>query len=256
MREHPTIPEIVQALVTLNDRHQDEIQKVRDEYCEANRKDRTDLKHATWVIDRRDSYIEVLKGVIEALCERIERTSNQLARDNRNCVYSEPLALFDLLGREYDPAKLIQRARDKWKADERRKIELAKKNAPEPCPTQFSPGMGCAGTVGHSGDCTPNADDIPSTQERLCRVCGHSKDRHLETLPEEGRKTYCAECDWSNEAHAFDGSPQDEDDVCDCGHKRNEHSGNTSLGGAQCGRCPGDEERSWRHKFFMQTPQG
>jgi len=37
-------------------------------------------------------------------------------------------------------------------------------HAPEaPCTvTEFGPGLACAGTVGHPGDCTPNADDIPA----------------------------------------------------------------------------------------------
>lgn len=37
--------------------------------------------------------------------------------------------------------------------------------AGHPCPTRFREGE-CAGTVGHAGECTVNADDIPSEQER------------------------------------------------------------------------------------------
>lgn len=36
---------------------------------------------------------------------------------------------------------------------------------PVPCPTRWTEEE-CAGTVGHPGPCTPNADDIPSEQER------------------------------------------------------------------------------------------
>lgn len=48
--------------------------------------------------------------------------------------------------------------------------------------------------------------------------------------------------------------PEDEqspEDLCVCGHVRRVHQGDEGLGGAQCTRCSGDDERSWRHPFRL-----
>lgn len=39
---------------------------------------------------------------------------------------------------------------------------------------------------------------------------------------------------------------------CNCGHSEEDHQGPEGLGGAQCKRCPGDDERSWKHPY---TPE-
>lgn len=253
--ENPTIPQIVRALTTLEDRHADELRKLTDAFDKQLKCKQSSLESVDSVFERRTQEISFLKDVIEDLCGRIERTQQQLKRDNQQCVYSEPMDLMYLLGRETDPVKVIQEARDK------RRTAKARKAEPEPCGKQidFGPNQNaepCTRTKDHPGYCIANADDVPASQEveeRLCRICGHSEDRHTHTLPEEGRKPYCAECDWADENHAFDGALPSREDVCNCGHLRGEHSGETSMGGAQCGRCPGDEERSWRHEFMMKT---
>lgn len=236
---------VTDGLHTIDARHAEALRKVRAAHGKQmqqilnERENRTD-----WIIERREAEIDFLKGVIGELCLRIERTQQQLRRDNQMCVYSEPLDIMNLLGRETDAARVIQRAREKQRrnpAHKARELELAKRTGiwpvarikegsnppvrvcacgqewlvnsvpsrhnglecqPEVCQTQFNGGP-CAGIKGHSGDCTPNADDIP-VQEPLCTVegCGHPEDRHTRELPEEGYREYCTEC-VQNEYHSF-----------------------------------------------------
>lgn len=280
--QHPTIPQIVRALTTIDDRRKDSIRALRAEHAAETKKLRDSIDTLDRALLYRDCLVDELETVIATLCSRIERTQNQLKHDNQQCVYSEPLELMNLLGRKSDPGPLINDARSRARRAKNEELERQEKAAsgpevcqyacthPErahgpvgctrpgcrckapnkkPCGTQFDAGP-CAGTWLHRGDCTPNADDIvgqveDEAMEAKCRICGHDDGRHGHTLPEEGRKPQCFECSWADENHEFDGTKAQETDVCNCGCVRRHHTD------GQCSLCPGDSERSWRHEFFM-----
>lgn len=320
MPEEPTLPEIIRALTKVNDRHSqalhDQSESFRDRLRVKDNKisdQRRALATCDRTLERRDAEIELLREVIGELCHRIERAQSQLRRDNQNCVYPEPLEIMDLLGRETDPGKVIRILRDRKERAARQKMapcpnfvqnpEPEKPNVPcslhkghagycivkapenpRPCPLRIV--EDCAGTEGHPGPCTPNADDIPSVQEvdpadtdlfacqfacthpayehndqgcavvhcgckykGRCRICGHHCALH--SKPQEGVADFCVECEKKGGSrHLFDGSAPKPEDRCYCGCSRKLHIGNP---GAQCKGCPGDEERSWRHEFFMET---
>lgn len=45
-------------------------------------------------------------------------------------------------------------------------------------------------------------------QADICSFCGHAEHCHTTSLPEEGRKDYCTECDGAAEFHAMDEEPK------------------------------------------------
>lgn len=251
MSDDPTLPQIVRALTRLSDQHSAEKQAIRDEYCETNRKIVRALEQAEKTIDHRETEIEFLRDVVADVCHRISRAKQQLDRDNRQCVYSEPLDILNLLGREVDPVQVIQNARQKRRRDE------AKRCQAEPCPTQIDMGpcrenhtYPCAGIKGHPGYCKIKADDAPSTQEGAvdddgmsakCRTCSHDEGRHTRSLPEEGSNDYCTDC-VEDDLHSFDGSKHHPEDFCNCGHDRKHHA----SGMGRCVKCTSPEFHEFR----------
>lgn len=222
--ELPSIPQIVRALTTLSDRHSDalkaqQVEHERELKTERERKDTLDN-----ALLSRDCLVEELEKVISTLCTRIERTQEQLKRDNQQCVYSEPLELMNLLGRTTDPSALISKARES--AREAKRKELERQEAEKAKPVFSDP---------------------------LCRVCGHIEDRHTEELPEEGGENYCTDCSgtapFAAPGHTFDGARPADWDVCRCGHARREHVQKGTLG-SYCNDCRPLQGR--KHEFALR----
>lgn len=256
---HPSIPQIVRALVTLEDRHSTALREQREKHSDALKAKERSLAHASDIIDRRGLQNEVLKGVIENLCSRITRTAEQLRHDNRDAVYSEPLALLNLLGREVDPQTLMQRAMAKAMSTP---ASIKAVQDAEADPADADPSI-CQYACTHKASshrergcrweaCACKAPGPGLSSEVFCRVCGHSEERHTRSLPEEGGKAYCTECSWADEYHELDNAPAHPDDRCNCGCPRSAHQDEQGLGGAQCRVCPEDGERSWRHAFRLR----
>ena len=213
----PTIPQIVRALTTINDRHVDALREQSSRHEEEMRLLKARVKMADEAVLGRNCLVDELKTVIATLCSRIERTQNQLKRDNQNAVYSEPLELMNLLGRTADPEKLISRALEKAREAKRAELERQK-------------------TANSVADQTP------------CRICMHTEDRHMELLPEEGGRNYCSEClrvkNFPAGDHAFEGAVSADWDRCLCGHTRGEHADGV------CNVCQPDYGKS--HDFALK----
>lgn len=141
MSDEINLPQIIQALSKLSETHQAEKQTIRDEYCEANLKDKQALERAEWIIERRDSQIELLRDVIFDLCHQVSRAKQQLNRDNQNCIDSDPLEILNLLPPVVDPVKVIEKARSE---------ELGRRTGLEPL------------------------DETPASPDDICH-CGHQR---------------------------------------------------------------------------------
>ncbi len=255
----PTIPQIVRALTTIDDRHTDALREQRRKHHDEMRTLKARYDGVDEALLSRDCLVDELKTVIATLCDRIERTQTQLKRDNQHCVYSEPLELMNLLGRNVDPVKLITQAQGK--AREEKFKELARQKAAsfkcfcgahtKPFPSRHG-GRGCQPTVAcHCGkEWTGEMGTGHNLTEcfRACRVCGHAEDRHTEELPEEGSANYCTECPgigpFVPDNHTFDGAILAAWDRCKCGHQRSEHEGGI------CAVCHPDNGKS--HEFALK----
>jgi adenylosuccinate lyase len=104
---------IIRSLETLRERHVASLQNMQIDHDRElkemkGRRDTLDM-----ALLYRDCLVDELERVIATLCSRIERTQEQLRRDNTNALYSEPLELINLLGRNADPSAILLDARQK-----------------------------------------------------------------------------------------------------------------------------------------------
>lgn len=106
--KHPTIPQIVRALVTLSDRQRDEMQALRDEYNEViAKKDRTIAEYDRAAVTR-DDRIEAQQQVIEDLLDTISTIRQRAERDIARCVDMDAQSMWNTVGAEkrlYDLVK-------------------------------------------------------------------------------------------------------------------------------------------------------
>lgn len=227
MRDEEPVPlgRIIRSLETLQERQLKSLQDMQAEH----EREMKELKGRRDTLDNallyRDFLTEELERVIATLCVRIERVQSQLKKDNQNCVFSEPLEILNLLGRNADPTALIPKARQKAREAklqelERQRVESLQLVTPQDAPV-----------------------DPP------CRVCGHHEDRHTEELPEEGGANYCAECSgdiglFVPGNHSYDGAIQAAWDRCLCGHVRSEHKDGI------CAVCHPDHGQA--HEFALK----
>jgi hypothetical protein len=180
--EMPTIPQIVRALITLNDRQSECLQSVRDEYNEVVRTEERRRKDAEerLAVTQRQAHnasvtIEGLNAVIETLSGMLDTIHSAAGRDERDAVMMEPGDVFRM-------AKVnigALRAGEIRKAKERAKRAPEGAEAQEPIEPENGP------------------------QEAVCVHCGHLEGQHHHTLPEEGYRGYCAECGETEEFHEF-----------------------------------------------------
>lgn len=256
MPEEEPIPlvRIISSLETLHERHQRAFKSfAQSADIEVKARENT-IRGLDRTLERRDAEVEFLKTVIEGLCNRIERTQQQLQRDNRQCVYSEPLDIMNLLGRETDWVKVVSQARDKARNDavKRAKETCACGARNRPFPARHG-AKGCAPEIVqcHCGKNWIKGDNPDHHTEAECwipcRICGHHEDRHTESLPEEGSRNYCADCSGAlgpfvAEDHAYDGARSADWDKCRCGHQRGEHKD------LVCSPCAVDEV----HEFALE----
>lgn len=266
-REHPTIPQIVQALITLSDRERDaretirdaqgEIEALRNQLLEARAQACHAFGRETWyanAVDRlRDKFgRDAVDPIVKAA--RLAYDFNQLTPEQQEAVTEDGERRAEIASDavECDCGQT-------WPDGKMEPGHGDMNCQAEPCPTQIDVGPcqehhtePCAGTRGHPGYCkTSGVTSVaaPEPLEKRCR-CGHDEERHTTSLPEEGSQDYCIECDGPEGDHSF--VLEDPDDICECGCKRKDHLGLDSGWGAQCRRCPGDGERSWRHAFKLK----
>lgn len=259
--DQPTIPQIVRALNTLSDRHNDEVRDLKTRHEQEMKELKGRFETVDMALLSRDLVVDELERVIATLCSRIERTHEQLKRDNQQCVYSEPLELMNLLGRSHDPLNLTRQAREKArdakrKELERQEAEQRKREAEDAVREMIAAGSTqCMCGKWWKKDVPMSPGHSQEECFRPCRVCGCHEDRHTEELPEEGGRNYCAECSGSSSTfvagpHTYDGAISAEWDVCLCGHGRREHV-SSGPRGAYCKVCRTDRGRL--HTFAMKV---
>lgn len=183
--DNPTIPEIVRALITMDDRHTAALRKQADDHETLLKRKNQSIQTADRLIERRDAEVALLRETVQSLCNRIERTCFQLRQDRQRAVYSDPQEILHVLDEDTSPDSVIRKTREARAA------------------------------------ARPSQEETVDMEES-CRICGHPEDRHTRSLPEEGSEEYCGLCFG---LHAFDGSPAQPTDECVCGCPRVDHLG-------------------------------
>lgn len=193
-----------------------------------------DTKHQR-TIAHNEITIEAFSAVIDTLAGMLDAIRQQANRDQRDAVYCEPGDIARMA--EVNLGAL--RASEVRKAKERANLqaEVERGNAITEAENRDRSLPVAAGQPCTRGGCGKPHEDHAGWA--LGHLWDGSNTKPVPTIVHPQSAPDTAEAEQSPE------------DVCTCGHVRRMHQDDKVLGGAQCTRCSGDEERSWRHTFRL-----